>query len=158
MNFDKFDEILKGLDDFGLSDSQKNSAEYALAQTVKFGQEYKDTIYTVPFPFVNFQLMAETVMSLHHPAFTKEGVEKFFSEDFPELEYGGDENQPTLATVFAEYLNVMMSTVVHEKIEFLQSEKLVEVTFEGDKLQYTLVDDSLSEQYGSIIEYANVFL
>jgi len=60
--------------------------------------------------------------------------------------------------MFSDYLNVMFSTMVHEKIEFLQSEKMVEVTFQGDKLHYRLLDESLADKYGVVVEYANVFL
>jgi len=158
MNFDEFDNIIDGLADLGLTESQRSTAEFALAQTVQFGQQYKDASYMIPFAYINFQLLADTLLAVKHPAFTREKAAKFVPDDFPELEYGADENQPALSQVFADFLNVMFASTVHEKIGVLQSENLVEVTFEGDKLQYALTDDALEDKYGSIIEFANVFL
>lgn len=152
MNFDRFDEIINEM-----SDAEKNSAEFAMAETIKFGQEYKDTAYMVPFAYINFSLIAESFMQLKHPAFDNRDS-KFGTEDFPELDYGTTEEQPSLSTVFAEFLNVMYATILHEHIESLQSKDLIDVTFTDGKFKYELKDDQLKEEYGSVIEYANIFL
>lgn len=154
MNFDKFDKFVEGED---LTDAEKNSAKFSMMETAKFGQEYKESSYMIPFAFINFSMLAESFMLFQHPAFADRD-DKFKEEDFPELNYGEDETQPALSKVFAEYLNVMYATLIHEQIEKLQHQEAVDVLFENDKFKYVLKDKSMEEQYGTVVQYANVFL
>lgn len=152
MNFDKFDELLAGL-----HDDEKNTVEFAMAETAKFGDQFKDTRYLIPFPFINFSVLAESFMMVKHPAFDNREA-KFGPDDFPELDYGADEDQPPLNEVFAEFLNMMYATIMHEHIDKLQKQELVDVTFNNGKFEYALKSEDLKEEYGTVIEYANIFL
>lgn len=154
MNFDEFDKILDQLD---MTSDEKDTAEFILSETAQFAQRHNETAYLVPFGFINFSLMADSFMSIKHPAFENR-ESKFNDKDFPELDYGETENQPSLASAFADFLNVSYASILHEQIGILQRDDLVDVLFENDKFKYSLKDETMKDEFGAVVEYANIFL
>lgn len=155
-----FDEISKILEEMGnVTEAEKNSFEYTLTAAAELGEKYEKTAYTIPYAFINLNLIASQFRREEHKAFAEKRTEKFKEEDFPELMYGDAEDQPTFAQAFADFMNTNYASVLHQFIEEMQQEEIVELTFDGNRFVYTL-DESVKddEAYKLVAEYASIFL
>lgn len=157
MNFDEISKILEDMDN--VTEAEKNSFEYTLTAAAELGEKYEKTAYAVPFAFINLNLIASQFRREGHEAFAEKRTDKFKEEDFPELMYGDAEDQPTFAQVFADFMNTNYASVLHQFIEEMQQEEIIELTFDGNRFVYTL-DESVKddEAYKLVAEYASIFL
>lgn len=160
MNFDNLDKIIEGISKSGLSDSEKNAVEYTLTASAELGSKYGETAYAVPFAFINFSLIAHQFRDEDHQAFTGERTERFKESEFPELQYGETEDQPNFATVFVDYMNMSYAATLNQLMEEMQHEGYVDLTFDGERFVYSIVDPALldDEIYEAMVGYANIFL
>lgn len=160
MNFEEIDKILEGISDEEVSDPARDTAEFTLTASAELADKYGETAYAIPFSFINWALIAQQLRDENHEAIIKKRVHRFEAFEFPELQYGETEDQPDLATVFAEYMNLSYSAVLYHLVAELQEEESIEITFDGEKMVYSLTDETLieDEMHEVMIEYANIFL
>ena len=160
MNFDELDEMLRGISEDEMSESQKNSLEFTLTASAELVQKYGETAYAVPFQFIDMPLIAKQFSKEQHPALAELRESRFSEDDFTELQYGQTADQPSFAKVFADYMNMGYASVLHQLMEQMQEDGSVNLVFDGEKPVYSLVGDSgLEKDFAEmIVSYANIFL
>lgn len=158
MNFDEINRIVESAAG-DMSQAQKNSFEFTLTAAAELGERYEDTAYSIPFSYINFNLIASQFRREEHQAFAKRRTKKFEESDFPELMYGETEDQPCFSKVFADFMNVNYASVLHQFIEEMQEDEVIELTFDGNGFVYNLSEEAKGDEaYELVVEYANIFL
>ena len=129
-----------------------------MVQALEFGTKYEKTKYEVPFGAIDMSRIVHALMEGKHDAFEKERTEKFSPSEFPEFDFGETDEQPSFATVIADYSNFIYATTLHNTVSELQKDGIIEFTLGDNGFQYFATGEIEDEELDGIVNDANIFL